>query len=122
MADFSGLSSGVRIITGTEDYKEWGFGNPTMQEDFRNIKKGKIVINQFAIVGANSVVLPDVDIGEGVSVAAGSVISRNLEPWSIYVGNRKIGERNKDEVLKNYEKFLNTQEKDRVGNLFKEEN
>jgi len=32
---------------------------------------------------------------------------------------RKVGERDKNGILKNYEEFLNTPEEDRIGNLFK---
>ena len=31
---------------------------------------------------------------------------------------RKVGERDKNGILKNYEEFLNTPEEDRIGNLF----
>ena len=119
MEDFSGISSGCRIITGSDDFKEWGFGNPTINEEFRNVKTGSIYIGKFAIIGANSTILPNVKIGEGVTVSAGSVITKDLEPWGIYIGNKRIGRRNKEEVLKNYEKFLNTSEEERIGNLFK---
>ena len=119
MEEFSGLASGCRIITGSDDFKDWGFGNPTIDSQFRNAKVGKVKIGKFAIVGTNTTILPDVIIGEGVAVAANSLITKDLEPWSIYVGNRKVGERNKEEVLKNYEKFLATSENERVGNLFK---
>jgi acetyltransferase-like isoleucine patch superfamily enzyme len=119
MEDFSGLSSGCRIVTGSDDFKEWGFGNPTVANEYRNSKVGKIFIGKFAIIGANSTILPNVNIGEGVSVAANSLITRDLEDWCIYVGNKKVGERNKEEVLKNYERFLSASEDDRVGSLFK---
>jgi galactoside O-acetyltransferase len=52
-------------------------------------------------------------------VGANSVVTKDLQPWGIYVGNKKVGERNKEEVLKNYEKFLATSENERVGILFK---
>jgi acetyltransferase-like isoleucine patch superfamily enzyme len=119
MDNFSGLSSGVRIFTGSDDFKDWGFGNPTIDQGFRNVKIGEVIIGKYAIVGANSVILPDVEIGEGASVGAGSVVTKNLEPWSIYIGNKKIGERKKEEVLKKYEEFLNTAESERIGPYFK---
>jgi len=64
------------------------------------------VIGKFAVVGANSVVLPGVTIGEGASVGACSVVTRDLDPWGIYIGNKKIGERNKQGVLDNYAQYL----------------
>ena len=119
MEDFSGLASGCRIVTGSDDFKDWGFGNPTIANKYRNTKTGKVKLGKFAIVGANSVVLPDVVIGEGVAIAANSLITKSLEPWGIYVGNKKVGERNKEEIMKNYERFLETPEDERVGSLFK---
>ena len=106
MEDFSGLSSGVRIFTGSEDFQEWGFGNPTIDEKYRNTKRAPVHIGKFCVIGANSVILPGVTVGEGATVGACSVVTKNLEPWGIYVGNRKIGERNRESILKNCEKFL----------------
>ncbi|MDQ7085030.1 MAG: acyltransferase [Sulfurovum sp.] len=89
MEDFSGLSSGCRIITGSDDFKEGGFGNPSISPHFRNTSLGKVHIKKFVIIGANSTILPNVVIGEGASIGAGSVVSKNLEPWGIYIGNRQ---------------------------------
>jgi len=118
MEDFSGLSSGCRVVTASDDFKDFGFGNPTINSKFRNTKKGFIHIKKFAIVGSNSVILPNVTIGEGVSVSANSVITKDLSSWGVYVGNKRVGTRNKDEVLKNYKEFLDTPLEDRVGKLF----
>ena len=118
MDDFSGLASGCRIVTGSDDFKGFGFGNPTISDKFRNSKVGKVHIGKFSIIGANSTILPDVTIGEGVSVAANSLITKDLEPWGIYIGNRRVGWRNKEEVLKNYATFLETPEEMRIGVLF----
>src|SRR5699024_6226257 len=106
MEDFSGVASGSRIITGTDDFKDWGFGGPSIDKKYRNIKIGAIHIGKFCIVGANSVILPDVHIGEGAMVGAGSVVTKDLAPWGVYVGNKRIRERNKEAVLKNYERYL----------------
>jgi len=119
LGDFSAISQGCRILTATDDFKYFGFGNSTVDNDFRNIKSLPISIGRFCIIGANSVVLPGVVIGEGATVGANSVVTKDLEPWGIYIGNKKIGTRNKEEVLKNYKKFLATPENDKIGNLFK---
>jgi len=118
MEDFSTISSGCRIITGTDDFKNSGFGNSTISNKFRNITTGKIRISKFAIIGGNSVVLPGVTIGEGASVGAGSVVTKDLEPWGIYVGNKRIGWRDKEVVLKNYEHFNSLSESEQIGSLF----
>jgi len=117
--DFAGLSHGCRIFTATEDFNDWGFGNPTIDIRFRNVKSGPIYIGKFCIIGANSVILPGVTIGEGAAVGANSVVTKDLEPWGIYIGNKKVGVRNKEGVLKNYEEFLKSREEERIGTIFK---
>jgi UDP-2-acetamido-3-amino-2,3-dideoxy-glucuronate N-acetyltransferase len=46
-----------------------------------------IVIRQGATVGAGAVVLPGVTIGERAMVGAGSVVTRDVEPDTLVVGN-----------------------------------
>lgn len=106
MEDFSGLSSGVRIVTGSDDFKSWGFGNSTVPRKYRNVKTGDTYIGKFSIIGSNAVILPDVHIGEGVAVATNSVVTKNLDSWGIYLGNMRIGERDKEGVLRTYSSFL----------------
>ncbi len=122
MEEFSGLSSGCRIVTGSDDFKGAGFGNPTIADSFRHIETGKIHIQKFAIIGSNSVILPHVTVGEGATVSAGSVITKDLEPWGIYVGNRRIGWRDREEVLRKYDIFCSLKEEERVGSLFQKDN
>ena len=118
IGNYAAISQGCRILTATDDFKDWGFGNSTVSNEFRNITSQPITIGDYCIVGANSVVLPGVSIGKGATIGANSVITKDLEPWGIYIGNKKVGTRNKEEVLKNYEKFLVTPENERIGKLF----
>ena len=112
IGDFSAVSQGCRILTGTDDFKDWGFGNSTVPAEYRNAKRAPVKIGRFCVIGANSVVLPGVTIGEGATVGACSVVTRNLDPWGVYIGNKRIKERNKEAVFKTYERFL-SDEKER---------
>lgn len=111
--DFSGLSMGCRIFTGSEDFLGVGFGNPTVPSCYRNLNCGPVRIGRFALLGANTVVLPNVIIGEGVTVGANSVVTRDLDPWGVYVGNKRIRQRDKEGVLNNYRHFLKSQDSKR---------
>jgi galactoside O-acetyltransferase len=86
ICDFAGVSSGARILTGTDDFLGGGLTGPTIPSRFREVHRGQVVVERHAVIGANAIVLPDVVIGEGATVGAGSVVSKNLEPWSVYVG------------------------------------
>jgi acetyltransferase-like isoleucine patch superfamily enzyme len=63
-----------------------------------NIKKCPVVIHNRVWIGPNVTILPNVEIGEGAVVAAGSVVTKSIEPFAIVAGvpAKKIGERNKD--------------------------
>ena len=104
--DFVAISHGARILTSTDDFKDWGFGNSTIPLKFRNVTRKPIHIARFCIIGANSVVLPGVTIGEGATVGANSVVTRDLAPWGVHIGNKRTAERNKTAVLENYKRFL----------------
>ena len=85
---------------------------------YRNVKSAPIVIGDYCIIGANSVVLPGVTIGEGATIGANSVVTKSLEPWGVYVNNKKIKIRNKEEVLKNHANYLAAPEANQLGTLF----
>ena len=58
-------------------------------------KKVKIIIEDDVWVGLGSILLSGVKIGEGSIIAAGSVVTKDVESYSIYAGNpaRKIKNR-----------------------------
>jgi acetyltransferase-like isoleucine patch superfamily enzyme len=48
---------------------------------------GTISIWDHSWIGANSLILPSVDIGEGAVVGAGSVVTKNVPAWTVVAGN-----------------------------------
>lgn len=105
IGDFAAISQGARLLTGTDDFIHGGFGNSTVPTEYRNALRAPISVGRFCIVGANSVVLPGVTIGEGAVVGANSVVTRDLEPWGVYIGNRRHRERNREGVLEGVQRF-----------------
>lgn len=54
---------------------------------------GEVIIKKGAFVGMNSVILPGITIGENSIVGSGSIVTKDIEPATIVVGNpaKKIG-------------------------------
>jgi acetyltransferase-like isoleucine patch superfamily enzyme len=54
-----------------------------------------IVVGNHAWIGGRCIILPGVTVGEGAVVGAGSVVSKDIPPWTVAVGNpaRVIKER-----------------------------
>ena len=48
---------------------------------------GKVVIEDWAYIGAYSLIMPGVTIGEGALVAAGSVVTKSVPPHTVVGGN-----------------------------------
>lgn len=59
---------------------------------------GDVVIGDRVWIGYRAVILPGVTVGDGAVVGAGSVVTKNVLPYTIVAGNpaRKIGERARD--------------------------
>lgn len=86
MEDFSGLSAGCRIITGSDDFCGGALTNPTVPKKYTKVTKGTVRIGKHAILATNVIVFPNVTIGAGAAVGAGAIVRKNLEPWTIYAG------------------------------------
>jgi acetyltransferase-like isoleucine patch superfamily enzyme len=107
ICDFAGISSGARILTGTDSFSGEGLTGPTIPEQYRKASRGRVVIGRHTVIGANAVVLPDVTVGEGAVVGAGGVVTKSLDPWGVYAGVpvRRIASR-RSEVILRYEAEL----------------
>lgn len=86
LEDFVGLSAGVRLITGSELVKGEGLTNPTIPPEFRAVTRSFVHLQRHAFLASDVVVHPGVTIGEGAVVGSNSVVTRDIEPWTINAG------------------------------------
>lgn len=79
------ISEGAFVCTASHDIRS---------EIFELVTK-PIRIGDMTWVCARAIVMPGVKIGEGAVVAAGAVVVKDVEPWTVAVGNpaRVVGER-----------------------------
>ncbi|MGL5278334.1 MAG: acyltransferase [Cetobacterium sp.] len=98
MEDFSGISSRVTLYSVSDDYSGEFLTNPTVPSKFKKVEEGKVILKKHSLVGASTVVLPGVILGEGTSIGANSLVTKSTEEWSIYFGNpvKRLKARKKD--------------------------
>ncbi len=70
------ISEGTVILTLGHDIDKPNF----------DLKGGKVIIEDYVFIGSYARILPAVKIGEGAVVAAGSVVTRDIEPYSVVGG------------------------------------
>ena len=64
-----------------------GYEDITLPPHNQPVTKKKIILEDEVWIGANSVVLAGVTIGKHAVVAAGSVVTKSIPPYSVVVGN-----------------------------------
>ena len=106
LEDFVGVCAGTRIITGSVDVLAPGIPTPTipdeLREEYSSCFRSYIHCQKHSFLGSNVVVHPGVTIGEGAVVGSGSVVTKDVEPWTINLGipTRIVKDRPKEDVLR----------------------
>lgn len=105
--DFVTISSRNVIYAESDDYSGASLSNPLINNEFRQTYGANVVLEKHTLLGTGCTVLPGVRLREGVSVGAMSLVNRDLEEWSVYVGipARKLKNRNRN-ILELEKKFL----------------
>lgn len=90
------MGPGAKCLSSTYEFHGF-YTSQFLPEEAFKIGYGDITIEDDAYIGAGTVVMPGVTIGEGALVGANSLVNRNLKPWGIYYGNpvKLIGMREK---------------------------
>lgn len=95
---FSASALGVEIFVGGNHRTDWVatypfrimFDLPGAREDGAPSSKGDVVIGNDVWIGKGAKVLSGVHIGNGAVVGAYAVVSRNVRPYAVVVGNPAV--------------------------------
>ncbi|MCC5916639.1 MAG: hypothetical protein JJU02_04860 [Cryomorphaceae bacterium] len=105
MFELSTLAPNVVLSAGSDDYVS-GLATPMVPFALKGKAViGKIILKKHCIVGASSVVLPNIIFEEGACVGALSLVNKDLKEYALYAGipAKWIKNRNREEIL-NFEK------------------
>lgn len=96
--DFAGLSSRVSVYSSNDDYSGEFMTNPMVPAELTNVTSLPVTIGKHAIIGSGTVILPGLSIEDGVAVGALSLVTKNCEAFSVYIGTpaKKIKKRKRD--------------------------
>lgn len=108
MEDFSGVAMGSKIITGSDNYLGECITNPQtpLHLKEKHIIKGTTLIKKHAILGVNTVVMPKITIGEGAATGVGTIVTKDLDDWTVYIGVSKFYKKRKSDVILKQEKSI----------------
>ena len=104
MEDYSGISPKSVIYSAMDDFSGDYLIGPIHPEYTTNVKGGLVRINRFVQIGSNTVVFPNIEIGEGTVVGACSLVNCNLDSWGVYYG---VPVKKHKERTKGMMRFLN---------------
>lgn len=103
MGHFTNISLGGKIVCGSDSFLGEGLiSAPGLPEEFRDeLKIEPVVFENFANTGASVTILPGVTLREGSVIGANSLVTKDTEPWTIYVGSpaRAIKKRKKEKMI-----------------------
>lgn len=97
LEDYSGISPKSVVYSAMDDFSGEYLIGPIHPENTINVQGGLVKICKYAQIGTNSVVFPNLTIGEGCVVGACSMVRKDLESWGIYYGLpvKRVKERSK---------------------------
>lgn len=111
ISDFSALSVKCSVFSSNDDYSGEYMTNSTVDMEYKNVTVGDVIIGRHVVVGANTVILPNVKIGDGASVGSLSLIKSDCKKFWIYAGIPVKQIRKRCKKLLKYEKLLLNNEK-----------
>jgi galactoside O-acetyltransferase len=101
MGEYSTLAPNVVLSAGSDDYMA-GIATPLVSREYKGqCEVGTIELGRHCIVGAGSVVMPNVTFHEGAALGALSLAKKSLEAWMLYAGipARRIRSRDREAIL-----------------------
>jgi galactoside O-acetyltransferase len=98
LGDYCNLSSRVAIYSSSDDYSGRTMTNPTVPDEYKDVQHADVRLGRHVVVGCGSVILPGVELEDGVAVGALSLVRERCAAFGIYAGQpaRRVRERKRD--------------------------
>ncbi len=102
LEDYTGISPNSVVYSAMDDFSGEYLIGPIHPEHTTHVTGGPVVLKKYVQIGTNTVIFPNLTIGEGTVTGACSLILQSLDEWGIYAGipAKRIKERT--QVLKKF--------------------
>lgn len=90
IGNYCSIANDVRFILSADHYIDhistFPFKVMTLGEESEAISKGDIIVDDDVWIGDRTLILSGVHIGQGAVIAAGSVVTKDVPPYSVWGG------------------------------------
>ncbi|MCR5419377.1 MAG: CatB-related O-acetyltransferase, partial [Lachnospiraceae bacterium] len=108
IGDYCSIAGEVHFVMGGEhNYKHtstYPFAEKVFYEKTDGICRGPIVVKDDVWIGFGVIILSGVTIGQGSVIAAGSIVTKDVPPYSVWIGNcvkkKRFSEKIIEELLR----------------------
>ncbi len=84
------MNGGNHAIDGFSTFPFRAFGNEWSEVPLSSISKGDTIIGNDVWIGNSATIMPGIQIGDGAIIATNSVVTKNVEPYTIVGGNPAV--------------------------------
>ncbi len=108
IGDFCGIGHRSVILAASDDYHGEGFIGLKVLNEYRKLNFRPVTLKNHSHVGAGSIILPGVTLGEGCSIGAGSLVTKDMPEWTVCYGTpcKPIKDKPREKQLRMEKEFL----------------
>jgi galactoside O-acetyltransferase len=96
IGDFAAIAAGAKIYANSEvPLPGLHMSGPMIPEQHKSFRSRRIELGKDSVVGANAVLLPGANLGEGSIIGALSLLNKSVPDWEIWAGTpaKKVADR-----------------------------
>jgi len=100
LQDFTSMAANTVIYSASDDYSGDFLTAQAVPQEYTSHIGGLVKVGRHVIIGASAVIIGACNIGEGCSIGAMSLVTKDLIKWNIYAGiPAKIIRKRKNKLL-----------------------
>lgn len=103
IGSYCSIAGEVHFVMGGEhNYRRtstFPFAEKIFMEGLDGICRGPIIVGDDVWIGFGTIILSGVTIGQGSVIAAGSVVTKDVPPYSVWIGSSVRKKRFSDEII-----------------------